>query len=671
MNTTAILPKPTAELFTEAEQQWDLPAIYAEIENIKYKLFGEKQITSLQKTILRGLLCNYTPKQIADRLPGDVEELVINLAWKLYRCVRTCPHQIVPLVPSVQTTTGIETKAVESYKNIPDLLKTAGYQKSDRPLPAIDPKNPPNYHNTVIVSQQNAILHIASDSQLIPTSHEATTELLSPQSIPPEEALALVDADDFLPAITRWTKLGGMFLVTSVGLAIALAAFTPYNVTVKAQAKIRPAAGLKIVEAETEGTIIDIRVKENQIVKRGEVIALIDRSRLETQKSQLESSIGQANLQLKQIEAQINAQDRRILAEKDRINRAIASARSQLALRYREYQDRKIITNAQVSEAEANLRLTQEELFQAQTELTSAQASLKSAQAALNSAITKRDRYQTIAASGALSQNQLEETKLEVEQRRQDVILKQTAIDRQDREISRRKQAIAAARARLNNVRASLNPSNAEIAIANENIAQEQARGQATLATLKQEKEALIQQNIEIIDRLKRHRSELQQLDKDLQQTIIKASADGIVFQLKLKNPGQIVLPGEEIAHIAPANTALSIQALVPAQQIANLALGQSTQAKISACPYPDYGTLKGVVSNIAPDAAPIAAKNTTQAVGGNFYEVKIAPESLALQKGNKKCVLQPGMEGTADIITKEETVLKFMLRKARLLADL
>ncbi|MGK7947615.1 MAG: HlyD family efflux transporter periplasmic adaptor subunit [Xenococcaceae cyanobacterium] len=683
MDTTVILIKPVEELFTEAELKWNLSAIYAKIETTKNKLFGEKQITSLQKTILRGLLCKYTPQQIAARLPEDLEEveqLVNNLSWKLYRCVKAA--------------TGIETNNLESYKNIPDLLKTAGYQtkitsqfgdKQLLPKVDIDRRDRlPSYRNTAIVSQQNAILHITSDSQLIPTPLQETTDLLPPDRqpgrlniIPQEEALALVDADDFLPSINRWTKLGGMFLVTSVGMAIALAAFTPYHVTVKAQAKIRPAAGLKIVEAETGGTIVAIRVEENQIVKQGDVIAVVDRSRLETQKSQLESNIQQANLQLKQIEAQIASQDRRISAEKDRINRAIASAKSQLTLRYREYQDRKITTNAQVNEAVANLRLSEQELYQAQTELTSAQASLKSAEAALNSAISKRDRYQTIADSGAISQNQLEETKLEVEQRKQDVVSRQAVIDRQHREISRRKQAIAAARARLSNVRASLNPSDAEIAIAKQNIAQEQAIGQATLATLKREKEALIQQAIEIANQLKRYRSELAQLEKDLQQTTIKASADGIVFQLKLKNPGQIVLPGEEIAHIAPDSTSLSIQALVPAQQIANVAVAQPVQAKISACPYPDYGTLKGVVSKIAPDASiasggnPTASKNPSKAVSGNFYEVKITPESLALKKRNKQCNLQLGMEGIADIITKEETVLKFMLRKARLLTDM
>ncbi len=55
----------------------------------------------------------------------------------------------------------------------------------------------------------------------------------------------------------------------------------------------------------------------------------------------------------------------------------------------------------------------------------------------------------------------------------------------------------------------------------------------------------------------------------------------------------------------------------------------------------------------------------------GTFYEVTIEPDSLSLGKGDRQCTLQLGMEGRADIITREETVLKFLLRKARLLTDL
>jgi multidrug efflux pump subunit AcrA (membrane-fusion protein) len=102
---------------------------------------------------------------------------------------------------------------------------------------------------------------------------------------------------------------------------------------------------------------------------------------------------------------------------------------------------------------------------------------------------------------------------------------------------------------------------------------------------------------------------------------------------------------------------------------------------RVSSCPYPDYGTLKGKVKAISPDAfvpqsngattvAPTTATSQKAAAIGAFYEVTIEPENLSLYQGEKLCSVQLGMEGTADIISREGTVLQFFLRKARLVAD-
>ena len=58
------------------------------------------------------------------------------------------------------------------------------------------------------------------------------------------------------------------------------------------------------------------------------------------------------------------------------------------------------------------------------------------------------------------------------------------------------------------------------------------------------------------------------------------------------------------------------------------------------------------------------------KSIGAN-YDVTIQPESLKLSSSGRECPIQSGMEGRADIISREETVLRFILRKARLLTDL
>ncbi|MBR8841150.1 MAG: biotin/lipoyl-binding protein, partial [Stigonema ocellatum SAG 48.90 = DSM 106950] len=94
---------------------------------------------------------------------------------------------------------------------------------------------------------------------------ETTLEFLSP-----------VQNDEFLPPISNWTRLGGFVLIGTVGAAVNLAAVIKYNVTVDAAATVRPVGEIRLVQAANGGTVTNILVKENQVVKKGQTIALID-----------------------------------------------------------------------------------------------------------------------------------------------------------------------------------------------------------------------------------------------------------------------------------------------------------------------------------------------------------------------------------------------------------
>lgn len=503
-------------------------------------------------------------------------------------------------------------------------------------------------------------------------------------STPNSEFVPPVEANDFLPPIRGWVNLSGLFIVGSLGVAIALAAVTKYNVTVKAPATVRPAGELRLVQAATEGSVKHISVVENQTVKKGDVIVTLDDTHLQTQKSQQQINIRQSQQQLAQINVQIRTLDRQILAETDRTNHAITLAETELSRRRRDYRDQQITTVAQVNEAKANLNLAQEELHQAQARLKSAQANLRSSEAALRTAQAKRNRYQPIAELGALSQNQFEEAQLTVEQQEQAVAAQQAEVEGFQQAIERQKQAVAAAKARLDYAKAALHPTQADVAIAQQQIPQAKATAQATLATLNREREALIQQQIELQKQLERDTHQLQQVEREIRQTVIRAPIDGIIFQLNLRNPSQTLQPGAEIAQIVPNKTPLVVKALVPAQEINKVEVDQPAQLRISACPYPDYGTLNGKVRTIAPDAISGAiaqripshrngavATASREQTGTAVYEVTIEPEKYALSQTQKKCTIQLGMEGRADIISRQETILKFLLRKARLITDL
>jgi HlyD family type I secretion membrane fusion protein len=437
---------------------------------------------------------------------------------------------------------------------------------------------------------------------------------------------------EFLPPISRWTQVSGLVIVGIMGISVTLAAVMQYKITVKAPATIRPAGELRLVQAATEGEVMQVLVKENQLVEQGDAIATIDDARLQTKKSELQSNRQQSQLQLGQVNAQMSTLNRQIAAETNRVDRTVAAAEAELSQRDRDYQEKQVTTAADLEEAEATVQQTI---------------------ATLQAAQTKHRRYQEVAEVGALSRDQLEEVGLVVRQQ---------------------EQAVVAAQARRQRTEAALNPSNAEVAMAIERIAQEQASGQANLAALAKEREALVQQRLEINKQQAQTHHELQQIDLDLRQTTIAATADGMIAHLRLRNPGQTVRSGENIAEIVPGNAPLEVKAAVSPQERRKLKPGQKVQMRVSACPYPDYGVLNGHVSRISEDTVKPPANGASldaEPSRNAFYEVTIAPERRSLGRGQHQCVIQSGMEGSVDIIAREETVLRFLLRKARLLTDL
>ncbi|MDF5737473.1 MULTISPECIES: HlyD family secretion protein [unclassified Nostoc] len=440
---------------------------------------------------------------------------------------------------------------------------------------------------------------------------------------PQPDFLRVIQNDEYLPPISIWTKLGGIFLIGSVGATFGLTSIIQYNIIVKADATVRPTGEIRLVQAAAEGTILSIKVKENQVVKKGDTIAMIDNSQLQTKKSQLLGNIQQNQLQRSQIDAQLKALKAQMTAESNAMGQAISSAKADFSRNKRDFQDRQITSEADVQEIEAAVELAKEEL----------------------------KRYQQLGNTGAIAVLQIKE----------------------------KEQAFKAATARLEHAKAGLNPNNANVAIAQERIAQESTKGESTLAQLNKEKEEIIRRQVEIQNQISSAQQELKQVFTELQKTVIRTSEAGTILKLELRNAGQVVRAGDVIAQISPNKAPLVIKARVAASDISKVKVCKVVQVakcpegevkmRLSAYPYPDYGILKGAVRGISADV--ITSQGNGNIPVAPYYEVTIEAERLYLKKGDKPYPIQAGMEVLAEIISKKETLLTFILRKARLLTDI
>ncbi|MBR8838311.1 MAG: HlyD family efflux transporter periplasmic adaptor subunit [Stigonema ocellatum SAG 48.90 = DSM 106950] len=462
-----------------------------------------------------------------------------------------------------------------------------------------------------------------------------------------QKLLPSVKSDEFLPPISPWTSLAGAFLIGAVGTGFSLASSVKYNVTVKAESAVRPLGDTRVVQPEIDGTVKKIFVKENQSVKQGDLIATLDDEQVQIKKTQLKGSVDQSNLQLIQIYAQIRSLDIQIMAERRVIEQTVASARADLTRNERDYKDREITTSSDSLAAEASLQ--------------KAQTDLQKAKADLDFAKVDRDRYEQLSATGAVGRRDFEQKKLTVQQAKS--ILEGT------------EKSVDIAKAKVQSAKAALNPTKATVDMAQKQIDKEIARGEATIATLLKEKQSLIQRQAEIQSQINQSRQELQKVESQLKSSTLRATSDGIILKLNVHNPGQVVRSSEAIAQIVPLNAPLVIKAIIPSGDIKKVAAAQKVQLRVNACPYPDYGTLKGTVTAVSPDAIPSNNSGTpttgSPSAGVNYFEATIQPEAPTFGHGEHQCHIQAGMAATADIISKEETALQFLLRKARLITDL
>jgi len=163
------------------------------------------------------------------------------------------------------------------------------------------------------------------------------------------------------------------------------------------------------------------------------------------------------------------------------------------------------------------------------------------------------------------------------------------------------------------------------------------------------------------------------QVSRDLGITLVRAPVDGVLFSMQLFNPQQVVQQGQELARIAPSGRGLVAKMAVASEDIDNVKPGQRVDLRLAGCPFPDFGTLRGTVRSVSPDVIrPAAAQAPPQspappAAGtSSGYEVTVVPHTTVMRSGSRRCDVRLGMNFTADITTRMETVLRFVLRKGR-----
>ena len=136
---------------------------------------------------------------------------------------------------------------------------------------------------------------------------------------------------------------------------------------------------------------------------------------------------------------------------------------------------------------------------------------------------------------------------------------------------------------------------------------------------------------------------------------VVTAPAAGEVIDLKFTSAGAVVRPGDTIAEIVPANTALAIEAQIRPEEVNNVAVGQSARIKFTAFKYRNTTMVTGKVTYVSGDR--FVDKTTQQP----YYSVSILADAQSVQEvGDLK--MQAGMPAEVYIDGGLQTALQYLI---------
>ena len=153
--------------------------------------------------------------------------------------------------------------------------------------------------------------------------------------------------------------------------------------------------------------------------------------------------------------------------------------------------------------------------------------------------------------------------------------------------------------------------------------------------------------------------SQIEQVLQTVKNCSVYAPISGKVKEISSLNTGDYLFAEQKILNIIPAeNDVYKAELRIPAKMRGRLEPGMKIKMRFPAFPFYEFGGCESVIDTIDPDAS--AEPN------GALYFTIFANIDKSLFEDKKKNVypLKSGLEIEGRIILKEQTILKYILRK-------
>lgn len=426
------------------------------------------------------------------------------------------------------------------------------------------------------------------------------------QFVTPEDYLSyeLGKAVRELPPL--YTRLLAGTLSALVFGAIGWAHFSKVDEVATTQGELIPSAQVRPVRASEGGLISEIRVKEGEQVNKGDVLLVQDPALNQSEVDRLQKVAEAVRQDMARLKAESQGQTITGTALQDQL----------LIARLREYDTRQATATAETQRQLAVIGEAKAQLVKLEGNFANAKTAMKNAQV--------REASLRELVDGAIPRFDYLEAKDRLTEAEDRVSSLQQEIAAQKQSIQQAEQAY-------------------------------QAANQST-ARLSSERQS------EILGQLKQRQEELANLDGQLAQArlrtkgqTITAPIAGKVYDIQTTLGERSVAPGQELLSILPNDQNLLLEVKVLNRDIGFISAGMRAKVKLATFPFQEFGIIEGEVLQVNPNA-------TLDRDLGLVFKAKVKLSKNTVLVHDKPVELAPGMAATAEVVTRQRSVLTFLL---------
>jgi len=442
----------------------------------------------------------------------------------------------------------------------------------------------------------------------LPPNQSAQVRQTRQQFVNPEDYLSyeLGKAVRELPPL--YTRVLAGTLTGIVIGTIGWAYLSKIDEVATAQGEIIPTSQIRPVRALEGGVISEIKVKEGDRVKQGDVLIEQDPALSKTEVDRIQQNVALIRQDVARLEAESKGSSSSGSAIQDQL----------IASRLREFDTRQATANADAKRQVAVIG-------EARAKLTRLQENLKSARAtAINAEERESSLRQLVEQEGAVprfdylqAKDQLTEAQNQISSLGQDILAQQQSIQQAEQSYTGAQQSAN----RLSSERQS-----------------------------------------EILTQMNQRRQDLTELEGQLMQAqvrakgqVIVAPISGKIYNIQTSLAERTIAPGQDLLSILPDSHDLLVEAKVLNRDIGFIKEGMRVKVKVATFPFQEFGTIDGEVVKLTPNA-------TLDKDLGLVYTVRVMLKRKTINVEGKDVELTPGMAVTAEVVTRKRSILTFML---------